>query len=412
MRTKIIFAIAIAFGASAHARQPPAAPGLMPAAVARPLLDQDPSVAAARAGLAAARQDAGILDQSPHEWNARLSSQRRSVESGPRYQEWNAGVERTLRLPEKAGADRNLGQVIVEEAEARYGEALHEAARRLFALSLAWMQAERGRELAGTSRDSGQDNLAAVEKRLRAGDASRLDVSLAQGELAELTLADNDARTQALVAWSRLQARFPGIERQFTVAPQALPLDESPGFWRDRILSQSDELKVAQAQFQKARAQAQRTHADRVPDPTVGIYMASEAGGRERILGVSLSMPIPGDQRNRRATRSVHAIEMTRQELELKKRELGADIASALATAQGSYESLKIAESGAAAMQENARLMQKAYTLGESDLQALLSARRQATAAAQNALTASTAAVKAYYALLIDAHLVWDMDHD
>ena len=58
------------------------------------------------------------------------------------------------------------------------------------------------------------------------------------------------------------------------------------------------------------------------------------------------------------------------------------------------------------------KLMQRAYSLGESDLQALLSARRQATTAAQSALAARIAAIKAYYSLLVDAHLVWDMEHE
>ena len=63
-------------------------------------------------------------------------------------------------------------------------------------------------------------------------------------------------------------------------------------------------------------------------------------------------------------------------------------------------------------MRENGQLMQRAYTLGETDLQALLSARRQAASAAQSALTTKVAAARAYYSLLVDAHLVWDMDHE
>jgi hypothetical protein len=63
-------------------------------------------------------------------------------------------------------------------------------------------------------------------------------------------------------------------------------------------------------------------------------------------------------------------------------------------------------------MQDNSRLMARAYTLGEADLQSLLTARRQATTAAQNALSAKVAASRNYYALLVDAHLVWDMAHE
>lgn len=390
----------------------PETPGLLPTPIARPLLEQDPSVAAARAGLEAAKQEAGILDSSPYEWNARLSSQRRTLQSGPGYQEWNAGIERTLRLPGKAAADRNIGKATVEEAEARYGDAKHEAARELLTLWLDALNAERAYELAGTNGQSAQENLSAVEKRARAGDAAKLDVSLAQAELAEQKRVVNDAKTQAAVAWARLQARFPGLGHQFTVLPTPLPLKENAAFWRERILAQSDELKTVQAQLQRAQAQTERARADKVPDPTVGLYNASEVGGQERITGIMISIPIPGGQRNLRAAKAVHSAEVTRHEVELRKRQLDAEIASNVAAAEGAYESLQIAETGASAMQNNAKLMQRAYSLGEAELQALLTARRQATAAAQNALAARSSALKSYYLLLIDAHLIWDLEHD
>lgn len=390
----------------------PEAPGLLPTPVVRPLLEQDPSVAAARASLEVARQEAGILDSSPYEWNARLSSQRRTLQSGPRYQEWNVGIERTLRLPGKATADRNIGKATVEEAEARYGDARHEAARELLTLWLDWLAAERAYELAGANGQAAQKNLNVVEKRVRAGDAARLDVSLAQAELAEQKRIANDAKTQVAVASARLQARFPGLGRQFMLLPTPLPLKENAPFWRERILAQSDELKTVQAQLQRALALAERARADRVPDPTVGVYNASEIGGEERITGMMISIPIPGGQRRLHAAKALHAVEAARQEAELRKRQLDVEIASNVAAAEGAYESLKIAEVGASAMQDNARLVQRAYSLGEADLQALLSARRQATMAAQNALAARMAALKSYYLLFIDAHLVWDLEHD
>ena len=403
----------IVLAMSARAAAPlPEAPGLLPTAVVRPVLDRDPSVAAARAGLEAARQEAGILDKSPYEWTAKLSSQRRTLQTGPRYQEWNAALEHSLRLPGKATADRSLGKATVEEAEARYGEALLEAAKELLTAWLDWVGAERGYELTQKNRQSALENLAVVEKRMRAGDASKLEVSLAAAELAEQRRADNDAKTQAAVAWARLHARFPGIERQFGTMPTPMPLKQPPSFWRDRILAESDELKIVEAQLRKSQAHAERARADKVPDPTIGLYTASEVGGQERITGIMISIPFPGGQRDRRAAKAIHTAEFTRQELELKKRQLDAEIGSGLATVEGSYESLQIAEAGASAMQNNAALMQKAYSLGESDLQGLLSARRQATTAAQNALAARIAATKAYYVLLVDAHLVWDLGHE
>ena len=181
---------------------------------------------------------------------------------------------------------------------------------------------------------------------------------------------------------------------------------------RARIVEQSDELKISEALLAKGQAHAARSRADRIPDPTVGIFSASEVGGRERLTGVMLTIPIPGAIRKGRADKSLHTAEVSRQELELKKRELDATISTTLASASGFYESWQIAESSAAAMRDNGQLMQRAYTLGEADLQSLLTARRQAATAAQGALTAKVAAARAYYSLLVDAHLVWDMEHE
>ena len=402
----------LAFPSSTLAVQPVHPPGLLPTAIARSLLEQDPSVAAARAGLEVARQEAGILDKSPYEWTTRAAGQQRRLETGPRYNEWHVGVERTIRLPGKAAADRNIGNATVEESRARYGEALHDSARELLALWVDWLAAERARELAERSLQSTQDSLAAVEKRLRAGDASRLDLNIARAELSEQRRLQNDAKTQAAVAWARLSTRFPGVSRQIVALPAPLPAKEGAGFWRERILAESDLLKAAQAQLRKAEGLSERARADRTPDPTFGAYTASEIGGQERFSGITLSIPIPGSVRDSRNAKAIAAVEVSRQGVELTKRRLETEIAGAVATAQGTYDSLQIANEGAAAMQENANLMQRAYALGEADLQALLLARRQATAAVNNALQAQIAALKAYYGLLLDAHLIWDLERE
>ncbi|WP_310451466.1 TolC family protein [Sulfuritalea sp.] len=397
---------------NAQAVQPANPPGLLPTKIARPLLEQDPGVAAARAGLDVALHDAGILDKSPYEWTTRATGQQRRLESGPRYNEWNVGVERTIRLPGKAAADRDLGKATIEESQARHGEALHEAARELMALWVDWLAAERARELAENSLQSAQASLAAVEKRVRAGDASKLDLSIARAELADQRRMDNDAKTQAFAAWSRLSTRFPGVKHPVLALPAPLPIGEDAAFWRARILAQSDELKVVQTQMRMAQAHAERARADKTPDPTLGVYTASEAGGTERIGGIMISIPIPGGARDSRSAKAIAAVEVSRQEVELKRRQLETTIASAVATARGAYDSLQIANEGAAAMRENAGLMQRAYALGEAELQALLLARRQASTAMNNALQAQVTALKAYYGLLVDAHLIWDLDHD
>ena len=376
MMTPLLLIGLLTISGAALAVQPVNPPGLMPTEIARPLLEQDHGVAAARAGLDVALQEADILDRSPYEWTTRATAQQRRVESGLRYKEWNVGIERTIRLPGKAAADRNIGKATVEESQARYGEALHEAGRELMALWVDWLAAERARELAESSLQSTQASLAAVEKRLRAGDASKLDASIARAELAEQRRLDNDAKTQASAAWLRLSTRFPGVKRQLPALPAPLPIVDDAAFWRERILAQSDALKIVQTQMRMAEAQAERARTDKTPDPTLGLYTASEAGGGERISGIMISIPIPGGARDSRSAKAIAAVAVSRQEVQLKQRQLETEIASAVVTARGAYDSLHIANDGAAAMTENADLMQRAYALGEAELQALLAGEK------------------------------------
>ncbi len=407
----LIFGLMMA-AQTVYALEPAVAPGLLATAVARPLLDQDPAVAAARAGLEVARQEAGILDQSPYEWTAKALTQRRTVAAGGHYGEWNLGIERGLRLPAKGAADRQLGEATMGEARARYGESVHDAARELMALWLDWLAAEQAQALAQASLTAVRANLAAVDKRVKAGDASRLDANLARAELAEQRRLANDAKTQASTSRARLSARFPGLVTEPAPLPLPLALDQNDGFWSRRILAESDEIKIVEAQVAKTEAQAERERASRIPDPTLGVYTASEVGGRERISGVTISIPLPGGLRTARSAKAVAAQEVATHALEFKRRQLETEIAGELATARGAYESMQIAAEGAKAVQEIANLTQRAYSLGEGDLQTLLLARRQASAAANSALQAQLVALKAWYGLLVDAHLVWDLERD
>jgi outer membrane protein TolC len=402
----------IALVAGSVQASPPPTPGLLPTDIVRPLIDRDPEVAAARATREVARQDASLARASPYEWSAKATAQRRSVEPGTRYSEWNVGLERTLRLPGKARADGDIATATIDEGEARYGEALHETARELLDLWLNWTEAEQTVLLAASQVTAAKDNFESVEKRVKAGDAARLDAGIARAELGEQQRGASDAKTAANVAWARLHARFPDLPRSFPQVPEPMVLEGASERLRARIIDQSDELKISEALFSKAQAHTARARADRIPDPTVGVFTASEVGGRERLTGVMLSIPIPGAIRRGRAEKSLHSAEVSRHELELKKRALDATINATLALASGAYESWQIAENSATAMRENGQLMQRAYSLGETDLQALLTARRQAATAAQSALTTKVAAARAYYSLLVDAHLVWDMNHE
>ena len=79
----------------------------------------------------------------------------------------------------------------------------------------------------------------------------------------------------------------------------------------------------------------------------------------------------------------------------------------------GQPGTLEVRRSGdAAATRENAPLTQRAYALGEADLQALWLARRQSVEALLGAAQARADARRVRYRPLVDGHLIWDLADD
>lgn len=414
MRRHVVVGMAaLVIGVSAGA-QGVATPRDLPATeLAVAWIDKDPAVVEARRALAAAGHGAAVLAAGPHEWTANASTQRRNVGGVGNTTEWSVGVERGIRIGGKAGLDRQLGEADIEIGRARVGEARREVARALSDLWLDWLAARGAQTLLKEQLSFAEANLAAVEKRRRAGDASALDLSIAQSDLAEVRRQASQADTSLAKARAKLKLRFP----EASLAPISVVSDpvEPPwpeALWRERILGAADTLKIAQGQLRRAELAASRTRADKVSDPTVGVFTSSEAFRNERVIGISVSIPFGGTVRERRLQQSLQEVEVARAALDRVRLGVEAEVAETYADAVGSVERWRIADRGAEAARESARLTQRAYTLGELDLQSLLLVRRQSVDALRAAAEARADALRSNYRLLIDAHLIWDLAND
>lgn len=391
----------------------PAPSGLQANERARILIEGDPRVVQALRGLDAARERGVALTVGPNEWVGKAGTQRRRYQNpGGSVNEWSVGVERSLRLGGKADLDRSLGEMHVLLSEAKLGEARHEAARELAELTLAIQAAQRTRELWQEQLNFAQANLDVATKRRRAGDASALNQNIASGDLSEV-------RRQFATAASdltKLQARFSARYGQELIpdvslgTPSLLVQEESA--WKNRVLEQSDVLKAAAHQTRIAELTSARAEADKRPDPTIGVHAASEAGGSERIVGLTFSIPFGGTYRSALHREALQQAEVARAAFDQARRELESDVAVTLAEVRGSGERWRFAEEAALAATQNAQLSQRAFSLGEADLQAVLFARRQAVDAALASTQARVDALRARYRLLIDAHLIWNMHED
>ena len=388
------------------------APELLPTPLVRQALEQDPTVIEARRILAAAGHGAAALRTGSHEWTTRATVQSRRYDAGGRSNEWEVGLERAFRIGGKARLDGDIGEVEFIIAKAQVGEAIHESARALSDLWMDVIAARRLREVIGEQRGFAQKNLKAVESRRKAGDASVLDVNLATTDLIEVDRQLNAAATAEAKAQAKLRVRFPLIMELPQLVTDPRPLEIGQAQWYERILAESDPIRIAEGQARKAVLSADRLRADRTPDPSVGVFVASEARRSERIYGVSVSIPLGGAYRNERMLQALQEAEAARSRLDGKRRELEMEVAETYIDATGSFERWRLTSQGLASTLSSARLTQRAYTLGEIDLQGLLLARKQALDATLAAEQARIEALRAQSRLMIDAHLVWGLDDD
>lgn len=387
------------------------APELIKETQAFDWLAQDPAARRAQNLRASVEAEAGLIRTSPYEWTAGYTHQKRryrgATETGD-SNEWNFELERTIRLPGKYAADHRIASATMESAHAQYNLARREAAENLIARYLEWLETRSVLALLQQQQQAADTNANSVAKRVKSGDAAAMDERLALADLADARRKLSSAETAANRAWSQLSARYPvtNTDTQITL-PDPLPVPQDSHWWQERILAASDELAIAQAEQSSAKAGAERTSQDRLPDPTIGVFTGREAYGNEQLVGVSISMPLPGQKRSLAHRQQLAQANLAQDNLDLTQRELLGHARSAYSDALGSYQRWQLANTSAITMQENARLLTKAYSLGEQDLQTLLIGRQQAAAAGEEELHARTEALRSYFQLLLDAKLLW-----
>ncbi|MBN9459736.1 MAG: TolC family protein [Burkholderiales bacterium] len=389
--------------------QPVTPSDLPPAELARAAIEQEPSVVKARHALEAAGHAGRRIAASPYEWSVGIDGQRRRYDTGGNSNEWAARIERPIRIGGKAELDQGLGDATERIGRAELAEARLEAARALADLWIDWLAAIQARELAKEQLGFAESSASAVAGRRRAGDASLLDLNAAQADAAEARRQFDAAQAQEAKAILRLRSRFPSLmmEPRSLSEPAELELDEVQ--WRERVLAESDTLRIMQESLKRAELTADRARADRIPDPTVGIYTASEARRSERIVGVSVSIPLGGTYRKETMQEALKQVDVTRAELERQRKEIDLATAETINDARTALRRWRLAEQSAQMARENARLGQRGYSLGEGDLQSLLLLRRQSVDAAGASLSSRIEALKARNRLLVDAHLIWGL---
>lgn len=373
-----------------------------------------PGNAAAAARRAAAQAENDMLRSGPHEFTLSGSYARRTIEREGRFEDYDATLSRAVRLPGKASLDRRAGALGVGVADSRLDDARHQAAVLLATLWYDWLMAAEIAETEARTVATHEAAVKAVRRRIELRDAAQLE-----GEQTDSALALAEAeRTRALAALERarvlLAATFPEIplpERVPAIAAPQLP-PENDEILHGMIMAGSHALRAAEGETERLAVLARRARVDRLGDPTVGVRLFSERSGMEQGAGVVVSIPLgwgyrkgASDQASAQASAATFDLEQTRRAVDAEVR---ADVASTRARVAAWQSARWSAETAARA----GALTERGYQAGETDLIDFLYAQRQAAEASRVEIRARAEAAAAVLKLKIDAHLMWNADHD
>jgi outer membrane protein TolC len=238
-----------------------------------------------------------------------------------------------------------------------------------------------------------------------------MELNQAQAAVAQASVSLQQASTRAQLATSELMRPFPGLALPSQPAlstPQEIEHDLN--YWQDRVMSDNHELAMVQSDSRIQQLLAQRSSAERLPDPTIGLRYSNEKEGEEKIAGIYVSVPISFGLRSANSEIARYQAEIARQREVSIKRRLEGDVYAAYTQAKNSYLIWQQAQEAAASVRQNADLVARAYSLGESSLSDTLNARRLAVESSLAAAVAQLDANEARYRLLLDAHQLWSVD--
>jgi cobalt-zinc-cadmium efflux system outer membrane protein len=225
------------------------------------------------------------------------------------------------------------------------------------------------RELAGRKLAEARALAGDVERRVRAGDAARVDLLQAHGVVQQASVA----HAQASAALARLQAQWRAVTGLAAVAH----LDEVP-----RTAQEHPLLTAGQAQIRAAESRLNLVVADRRDPVELGVGFSRERAsvGAPNETSMRLSVRVPLGSYGRNAPR-VAAARAELASAEAQAEAAQRSVASEHTAAASELDAARLAEAAAgerARLADDARaLIARSYQLGETDLPARLRAETE-----------------------------------
>lgn len=385
---------------------------LPPSEVTQQVLLDSPFAQSARFKKEAQQSRAQTIALGPHEFSVRLNQQARRVSSPyESFPETTIHVERPVRWWGKSEIDEQLATQSRELARIAYSDALHEASRLLLG---HWMTALRAQavhanavrdwELAGTlQRQAGL--------RWKQGDISELDAQLATAEMQRAQAQKDLSASEQKRALAMLASLYPGLPPPRSL-PSTLSLpDIGPHLTlRAAFLAKHHELNWWRAEAERSATQARKSDKDRVPDPTLGVFTSRERMGAERVVGVNIGIPLPGQARQRQADAARFDALAAQDKVRQLELELGADFDQRWHSVQDLRQALGSLNAALAIQQGAADKSMRAYALGEGSMSDVIQQRRLANEQHRRLHLLQLDIVEHMAFIRLDLHELWDFD--
>ncbi|OIQ94233.1 outer membrane efflux protein [mine drainage metagenome] len=392
-------------------------PTLPPFAQLDRLLADTPLLHEAQAMQQAALQNGQVLRSGTQEFTGQAQVQQRRIDAPPdngNYAEWQVLINRQIRLPSQAQADNRMADALTTSANAGLIGARQQLLTDVLA---AWFAAQRAQaEAALAQQNLGlmQGQVQALQRRKALGDASVLELEQMQAEEARAQSALLLAQGLASSSRAALEARYPALAGDTTLGGQAgntaqlaLP-DLSGGALRALVEQNSATLARDRAVLQQAQAKAGQATAARTPQPTVGAYVGSDRGGRERIIGLQFAIPFGGPARVSTERAALAEVDAAQWRLRDAQALTLAEFQRLWATAQSQAAGAKAMDQAAQVQTQASARMLRAYQLGEAGISDWLLARRSALDAVRQALQSRFDAAQSAALLKLQAGLLFD----
>ncbi len=381
----------------------------------------NPALQSARANLAAAQgqlaDTQGLLWNNPQLYTERV---RRDVPQAgldnQRQREWNTSLSQTIEIGgqhgyRRAAAEQELAalQSALQETQRQVRAEVEQGFVRVLALQLRIATEQETLKLVESAATI-------VKKRVAAGEDSRLDGNLAAVE------AERGRNQLAALGEQLIEARAT-LASALQMTPENLPevagelMPVAARYTLDQLLASAANRPQLRAFEQREAAARNRLKLERAsvyPDITLGVSSGREgaATAREKLVGVSVSLPLPLFRRNAGGIGKA-ATELTQAQIE--RQVVGRDTLAQVRALWLKVESLRarverLQQTVLANLDDNQRLSSISYRAGEIGLLQLILVNRQVFDGRRDLLDARTELRLATVAL--EAAAGWPVNRD